>query len=150
MNYFLDTNILVLYLREHPLVKNLQEIFHLDIDPNELFTSAICIGELKSLAIQNKWGSRRTLAVDGLRNFMIVVDELEEIVLERYAEIDAFSQGRLEGRQLIGSARNMGKNDLWIAATASVLNATLITTDKDFQHLHTHFLEVAYFDLNKN
>lgn len=147
MNYFLDTNILVLYLREHPLVKNLREIFHLEINPNELFTSAICIGELKSLAIQNKWGLKRLIAIDGLRSFMIVVDELEESVLERYAEIDAFSQGRLEEKPLTGSSRNMGKNDLWIAATASVLNATLITTDKDFQHLHTHFLEVAYFDI---
>lgn len=150
MNYFLDTNILVLYLREHPLVKNLQEIFHLEINPNELFTSAICIGELKSLAIQNKWGLKRTLAIDGLWNFMIVVDELEAMVLERYAEIDAFSQGRLKEKPFTGSSRNMGKNDLWIAATASVLNATLITTDKDFQHLHTHFLEVAYFEINKN
>jgi tRNA(fMet)-specific endonuclease VapC len=149
MNYFLDTNILVLYLREHPLVKNLREIFHLEVNPNELFTSVICIGELKSLAIQNKWSLKRTLAIDGLRNFMIIVDELEESVLERYAEIDAFSQGRLEGKPLAGSSRNMGKNDLWIAATASVLHATLITTDKDFQHLHTQFLEVAYFDLNK-
>ena len=150
MNYFLDTNILVLYLRQHSLVKNLREIFHLEISPNELFTSAICIGELKSLALQNKWGIKRTLAIDGLRNFMIVVDELEEMVLERYAEIDAFSQGRLEEKPLTGSSRNMGKNDLWIAATASILNATLITTDKDFQHLHTHFLEVAYFEINKN
>lgn len=147
MRYFLDTNILVLYLREHPLVRNLREIFHLGIDPNEIFTSAICIGELKSLAIQNKWGLKRTLAIDGLYNFVIVVDELKENVLERYAEIDAFSQGRLEGKPLTGSSRNMGKNDLWIAATASILNATLITTDKDFQHLHTQFLEVAYFEI---
>ncbi len=78
------------------------------------------------------------------------MDQLEEMLLERYAEIDAFSQGRLEEKPLTGSSRNMGKNDLWIAATASVLNATLITTDKDFQHLHTHFLEVAYFEINKN
>lgn len=28
----------------------------------------------------------------------------------------------------------MGKNDLWIAATASVANVTLLTTDKDFNN----------------
>jgi len=37
----------------------------------------------------------------------------------------------------------MGKNDLWIAATASVLEATLLTTDFDFDHLKGVFLEVA-------
>ena len=68
--------------------------------------------------------------------------------MERYAEIDAFSQGRHVERKLPGgmSSRNMGKNDLWIAATASVLNAKLLTTDRDFDHLHQEFLEVIYID----
>lgn len=44
------------------------------------------------------------------------------------------------------SSRNMGKNDLWIAAAASVLNAKLLTTDKDFDHLNEEFLEVIYID----
>jgi predicted nucleic acid-binding protein len=41
----------------------------------------------------------------------------------------------------------MGKNDLWIAATASVLDATLLTTDNDFDHLQNEFLQVAKVDL---
>lgn len=32
-------------------------------------------------------------------------------------------------------ARNMGKNDLWIAASAKAAGATLLTTDGDFDHL---------------
>jgi tRNA(fMet)-specific endonuclease VapC len=40
------------------------------------------------------------------------------------------------------SARNMGKNDVWIAATASVLQIPLLTTDADFQHLDTVYLEL--------
>ena len=42
----------------------------------------------------------------------------------------------------------MGKNDVWIAATASVLDATLLTTDNDFDHLNKEFLTVAKIDLN--
>jgi len=38
----------------------------------------------------------------------------------------------------------MGKNDLLIAATASVLNATLLTTDQDFNHLHNEFLNLEF------
>jgi tRNA(fMet)-specific endonuclease VapC len=47
------------------------------------------------------------------------------------------------------AAKNMGKNDLWIAATASVLKIPLLTTDKDFDHLNGIYLEVIYVDLNK-
>jgi tRNA(fMet)-specific endonuclease VapC len=42
----------------------------------------------------------------------------------------------------MGSARNMGKNDLWIAATASVLDIPLMTTDNDFAHLDPVFLKL--------
>jgi predicted nucleic acid-binding protein len=40
----------------------------------------------------------------------------------------------------------MGKNDLWIAATASVLEATLLTLDHDFNHLRNEFLQVETID----
>ena len=61
-----------------------------------------------------------------------------------YAEIDAYSQGKLLSNPVpVGSsARNMGKNDLWIAATASILNITLLTSDKDFDHLNGVYLDV--------
>jgi predicted nucleic acid-binding protein len=42
------------------------------------------------------------------------------------------------------SARNMGKNDLWIAATALATKATLITTDKDFDHLQNIYFPVDF------
>ncbi|MGI9065443.1 MAG: hypothetical protein ACR2HX_03440 [Pyrinomonadaceae bacterium] len=44
------------------------------------------------------------------------------------------------------TARVMGKNDLWIAATTSVLKAKLLTTDNDFDHLDGVFFEVAFID----
>ena len=43
---------------------------------------------------------------------------------------------------LLDTNRNMGKNDLWIAATGSVLNFSLVTTDNDFDHLHEEYLTV--------
>jgi predicted nucleic acid-binding protein len=39
----------------------------------------------------------------------------------------------------------MGKNDLWIAATAKVANATLITVDSDFSHLAKSFIQVKKY-----
>ena len=64
--------------------------------------------------------------------------------MQRYAEIDAFSLGKDKARPLRSgqTARVMGKNDLWIAATASVLNTVLLAIDNDFDHLSSVFLDV--------
>jgi len=66
-----------------------------------------------------------------------------------YADIDNFSLGKLPNRPSPSSAIKMGKNDLWIAATAVVENAELITTEKDFIHLDGEFLTVHYVDANE-
>jgi predicted nucleic acid-binding protein len=79
---------------------------------------------------------------------ILVIDINSVDILQRYAEIDAFSQGRLNSRPLNMSARNMGKNDLWIAATTSVLDATLLTTDNDFDHLQEEFFEFGKVSIN--
>ena len=42
----------------------------------------------------------------------------------------------------------MGKNDLWIAATASAFDITLVTTDRDFDHLNEEFIDVKFIDVN--
>ena len=40
----------------------------------------------------------------------------------------------------------MGKNDLLIAATSSILKATLLTTDNGFEHLNGVYLDMIYVD----
>jgi len=65
-------------------------------------------------------------------------------IYEAYADIDAYSQNHPTLSLPQGmTARNMGKNDLWIAATAHILRATLVTTDKDFDHLQ-HFFDLEW------
>ena len=80
-----------------------------------------------------------------LNQFLIVPIEAMDLV-NKYAEIDAFSQGNLSGNPLPAgiTSRNMGKNDLWISATAAITQSALLTTDNDFDHL-----EKVYFDLIK-
>ena len=69
-------------------------------------------------------------------------------LLKSYIAIEAYSQGKHPTLNLPQglSARNMGKNDLWIAATAHALNATLLTTDKDFSHLDDVFCKVVVIE----
>jgi len=150
MIYVLDTNVILAYLRKHSIWDSIELQLGIFETESDVYIPAVVIGELRSLAVQNKWGSSRKRELEIFVKEFMVIDFITEEIINSYAEIDAFSQGRLEEKPFTGSSRNMGKNDLWIAATAIVLNAILITTDKDFQHLHTHFLDVAYFDLNKN
>ena len=44
----------------------------------------------------------------------------------------------------------MGKNDLWIAATALVTDSTLLTADGDFNHLTGVFIPVKKLTIGKN
>ncbi len=61
---------------------------------------------------------------------------LEPGLLETYAEIDAWLEGKIPGpagEPPWKPARNLGKNEIWLAATARVTGATLVTTDRDFE-----------------
>lgn len=82
-----------------------------------------------------------------LTNDFIVVDINVEEIIETYAIIDAYSQGKLNDSSTF-TARNMGKNDLWIAATASALDLTLITMDEDFNHLKDNYIKLNTINRN--
>lgn len=144
MKLFLDTNILLYMVRGKKTY--FVETFELDNPSNQVYTSVVSIGEMRSLALRNYWGTVKKQEIERLFTIFPTLDIKNDNIFNRYAEIDAYSQGKLESRPLIGSSRTMGKNDLWIAATASVLDATLITTDKDFNHLNAEFLRVSYIE----
>lgn len=40
----------------------------------------------------------------------------------------------------------MGQNDMWIAATAKATGATLLTTDRDFDHLQGEHIRRVWLD----
>lgn len=80
--------------------------------------------------------------IDALTKFGIDFDE----VIRKYAQIDAYSQKKLNPSAPF-TARNMGKNDIWIAATASAFDLVLLTTDQDFAHLEGTCLKLAYVPL---
>lgn len=147
MDYLLDTNILLVYVRADQVAKTIEKDLQLMTGDHNLTTSIVSVGEIKSIAIKNKWGNRKIKRLgDLLDNFLIADINVEEIV-DKYAEIDAYSQGKLPGEPVSFSSRNMGKNDLWIAATGSVLKMVLITADGDFDHLKGKYLKIKKLDL---
>jgi tRNA(fMet)-specific endonuclease VapC len=74
----------------------------------------------------------------------VSIVEVTQFLVPIYTEIDTYSQRLNPGFKdyPFATPRNMGKNDLWIAALAALLNLKLITTDADFDHLHDVFFEV--------
>ena len=143
MRYVLDTNILLHYMRESEVSVRIDAQYNpLDSTLHDAILSVVSVGEIKAIAKINHWGTRKLEKLDLLLDELLITDINSEDLIERYAEIDAFSHGKLTERPLGMSARNMGKNDLWIAATASILEASLLTTDFDFNHLHDEFLDL--------
>jgi predicted nucleic acid-binding protein len=104
--------------------------------------SIISLGELYAIGLRNKWSPRKLAQIDNIQIDFTMLDIDNPDLILRYGELDAFSQGKLEGKPLSLSARNMGKNDLWIAATASIFGLELMTTDNDFVHLDGVFLNL--------
>lgn len=142
--YVLDTNIFVGYVRDAPYSRHVDQTYE-PLSRNHIgLVSVVSEGELRALAYQFDWGERKKNDLHQLLSRVRTVPLQSADVIDRYAEIDAHSQDALPDRALDDSDRNMGKNDVWIAATASVVGATLITTDTDFDHLDGEFLDRVF------
>jgi len=142
VNYLLDTNIIVIYLRDNEMRNKIESEYNPFGVENNPIISIVTVGEIKSIGKRNFWGSRKLNLLEEILNTLVITDINSKDVVEMYAEIDTFSQGKMKEKPLGMSARNMGKNYLWIAATSSVTNSKLLTTDKDFEHLHQTYFEV--------
>jgi tRNA(fMet)-specific endonuclease VapC len=145
-SYLLDTGILVGYVRGAGYAAYVEKKYQVSQPPNLSLISIVSKGEILSLGMQFGWGTAKMASLEQLLRRFPFVDINQQQIIERYADIDAYSQAKHPTRKASMSPRNMGKNDLWIAATASVLNATLLTTDHHFDHLNGVFLEVLYID----
>ncbi|MDX2302233.1 MAG: PIN domain-containing protein [Microscillaceae bacterium] len=143
MRYLLDTNIILAYFKENEVSTEVERLYTPFNTPNIGLISVISAGEIKAIAYKNRWGRTKLEKLELLLGEFTTVGIHAKTIVNRYAEINAYSQGKWSPPLPVGmSARNMGKNDLWIAATASIVQAKLITTDRDFDHLHNVFVEV--------
>lgn len=133
MNYILDTNIFVLLVKNEKFGKFIEQTYQ-NHSPESLYYSYITLGELDSIIKQNNWGNKKIKELSIILKGFQLLDVVSMELIRNYGTLDAYSQGKLKNKPLPTgtSARNMGKNDLWIAATALSIQATLITTDKNF------------------
>lgn len=139
-SYLLDTNVLIALIRGNALGAHIDQAFGLRASLHRQVVSIVTHAELLVLADKRNWGSAKRAALkQALENLVVIpIDGIE--IVQAYTTISATDL------TASGGARNMGKNDLWIAATALYTNLPLLTTDKDFRFLHNNPLQIMWID----
>lgn len=146
--FLLDTNLLLGFLRDAPWAIRIRA--ELNLPEALVFTSVICRGELLALAEKNGWGHKKRTRLEQVMNKVPTLDLGRPTILEAYARIDAWTHGKpVTSPQDTPPPRpavSMAQNDLWIAATAHASEATLLSTDGDFQHLGDIWFKFIYVE----
>jgi tRNA(fMet)-specific endonuclease VapC len=136
-----DTSILVIYARAGEPSRRLEAQLGLQRGAVQGMVSIISVGEVLALAKQNDWGQeRQKLLAELVRTRLVPVDINRPKILAAYADIDHYCE------RVLKPARPIGQNDIWIAATAHVLDCELVTTDKDFDHLQPAKIRRRWID----
>ena len=134
-SYVLDTNVLLSLLRGKELGERIDQAYGLRKAPYLHTLSIVTHAELWVLADRNKWGDAKRSAIVKALDEFVAVDISGDSIISAYRRVEAISNGI-----------NMGKNDIWIAATAMIAGLPLLTTDKDFNHLNGKLLQIFYVD----
>lgn len=131
----LDTTILVHWVRQDRTGQFLKSTYALDERYERPLFSTVSEGEIVGLAKCWRWGEAKLTALETLINELIRFEASLPEVIEAYSEL-YFEDQRV--------GRNTGENDLWIAASAMVTGAVLMTCDKDFLWLNPSFIRVEH------
>ncbi len=150
--FLLDTGMLLGFVRNTPWALRVRTEFNLGNKETMVFTSVVCQGELLALAEKRGWGEGRRDQLDQVLHGFPALDINKQPILRAYALIDAWTHGN----SVVSPGQTpppkpavpMKQNDLWIAATAHESKATLLSTDKDFEHLNDVWIKFVYVDQN--
>jgi tRNA(fMet)-specific endonuclease VapC len=139
-SYVLDTSALLNLIRGKELGQQIDRAFGLRSAMHRHVVSIVTHGELRALAGRNAWGDEKQGVLDTALANVVTLNIDSQPLVEAYVRVEQVC------RIVTLSEKKMGHNDMWIAATALVTGLPLITTDKDFSHLHQHLIQVHWVD----
>ena len=152
-SFILDTGILLGLTRRAQWARRAFDRLELNGPETTVFTSVVCHGEMLALAEKFGWGEPKRRELGRVLAGLPQVDISKRDVLKAYALVDAWTHGSPVAAPNDAPppkpAKSMSKNDLWIAATAHASGAVLVTTDKDFDHLHGVWLNRELVDMSQ-
>lgn len=137
----LDTSALVHLTRGDAIGLRMAEEHQLRERTEKPLVSIVTVGELLAFAKRNTWGKAKTDKLIHLLREVVVVDLHTQAVLDKYAELTVF---------LERTGQRIQQNDVWIAATAAVTGALILTMDRDFDRLHPAHVQRAWYDPKGN
>ncbi len=112
-SYLLDTNVLLHLIRGKELGTKIDQAFALKSSMHRQVVSIVTQAELWAMADRNNWGTAKQAALQHALDSLVIIPvdsrDLAHSVRDHFSRAD-FAAGK--------GARNMGKNDIWIAATA--------------------------------
>jgi len=123
----LDTCALVFILRGTSTGEEIIKAHSLNERKDKPLVSTVSAGELLALIAQWHWGDDKIKATHELLRKFVIVPITTGTIKDVYGELMNFSMQH---------GYPLGQNDHWIAATAKVAGALMVTTDKDFDGLH--------------
>ena len=148
LRYLLDTNILLGLARKAPWARRAYDKYDLGAPEVISFTSVVCVGEILAIAERNGWGAKKRTTLNRALAELPDLPIKDPDILNAYALIDAWTHGNPVitpgDAPPPKPAVPMSKNDLWIAATAHVSGAILLSTDNDFGHLDGVWLKYEF------
>jgi predicted nucleic acid-binding protein len=127
--FLLDTSVIIHLVRGAEVGQRIlrsHDLIHCQPRP---LVSVVSLAEVRVMAEMNQWGEVKRQILERTLQSLVVVDINHPLVIDAYVHI------ALLARQHPKGARQMGNNDLWIAACAAAAGAFLLTTDDDFRHL---------------
>jgi tRNA(fMet)-specific endonuclease VapC len=139
-SYVLDTNILLALIRGKALGESIDDAYGLRANLQRHVVSIASQAELLVLAERNRWAQAKKDAVNLMFQNLVVLPIDGESLLDGYLQVSRADMTWQEG------PRNMGKNDICIAATAVSSGLPLLTTDKDFNFLNGNLIQVLWID----
>jgi predicted nucleic acid-binding protein len=74
MKYLLDTNILLIYLRDQRTKSFIEENYQPFDLPNIPIIPVVNVGEIKSAALRNNWGMRRFKSLTTFLDELVIAD----------------------------------------------------------------------------
>lgn len=131
----LDTSIVVDVARNNRSGQTILETYSLKNRADRPLISVVTTGEILGIAKVQAWSSDKTRVLQELLSEFVNL-ELTPEVIEAYSDLVALCRHQ---------KHTMGQqNDMWIAATAKVTGAVLLTGDSGFNWLNPQFIRVEY------
>lgn len=138
--YVLDTNVLLHLIRGQALETKIDQAFGLTSSLHRQIVWIVTEAELWVMADRKGWGEAKRSALQHALDNLVVIPIDGTDLVDAYVRVARADSAAVEG------ARNMGKNDIWIAATSYYTQFPLLTTDKDFRFLHDDLVQVMWVD----